>query len=592
VETKKMMLIFADRGIQSGWSADSIQSTLEGIEEKFEKCNDKLASVSVGPCSYQFQADKIERMTQDLQLLQSYASSAPDYVWETLDNPLYVDFKNNATESLSQIILDDFYTDNTIGMEEHFTVSQKGAVYSQKRVKETLTFSDFFGLPAVEHEDSMVTLENVETVNEFASLFRKDYDKMKEADIETCIRNYLTSGEFNHEAYHPARDFLSGLLDITIVKPVIEFFTGTDLITGERLTEAQKYQKMAGAIVDMFTFGQGLVAMKGAGLVGKELCKAFGKTMLVEVASSASAYTVGYGVEAMGLPPQIAWMLGAATGCIVSTAGMNLVFRNPQTGVVRECSLEEITSLEKLDASEIDITKLGKEVPTDDLELYMRYQKEGSIEHFTDSEKKTISRIETMGIKGDECEEILRARGKEVTRPPIEEPEAVLPPRNESEGKGGSDVIDNIITDGSHLDNGKLKPNVTYKTGEHDYIYKTNEDGLIVKASTDNLQLKTHEGRLKHNPNTYGKETGDHAGHLFGDRFGGSPELDNLVSQAKNVNVSEFKVIENQWAKALENGQKVTVGININYDAGNIRPISFDVSYTIEGIHYYQKIYN
>ena len=25
----------------------------------------------------------------------------------------------------------------------------------------------------------MVTLENVETVNEFASLFRKDYDKMK-----------------------------------------------------------------------------------------------------------------------------------------------------------------------------------------------------------------------------------------------------------------------------------------------------------------------------------------------------------------------------------------------------------------------------
>lgn len=587
-----MMLIFADRGIQSGWSADSIQSTLEGIEEKFEKCNDKLASVSVGPCSYQFQADKIERMTQDLQLLQSYASSAPDYVWETLDNPLYVDFKNNATESLSQIILDDFYTDNTIGMEEHFTVSQKGAVYSQKRVKETLTFSDFFGLPAVEHEDSMVTLENVETVNEFASLFRKDYDKMKEADIETCIRNYLTSGEFNHEAYHPARDFLSGLLDITIVKPVIEFFTGTDLITGERLTEAQKYQKMAGAIVDMFTFGQGLVAMKGAGLVGKELCKAFGKTMLVEVASSASAYTVGYGVEAMGLPPQIAWMLGAATGCIVSTAGMNLVFRNPQTGVVRECSLEEITSLEKLDASEIDITKLGKEVPTDDLELYMRYQKEGSIEHFTDSEKKTISRIETMGIKGDECEEILRARGKEVTRPPIEEPEAVLPPRNESEGKGGSDVIDNIITDGSHLDNGKLKPNVTYKTGEHDYIYKTNEDGLIVKASTDNLQLKTHEGRLKHNPNTYGKETGDHAGHLFGDRFGGSPELDNLVSQAKNVNVSEFKVIENQWAKALENGQKVTVGININYDAGNIRPISFDVSYTIEGIHYYQKIYN
>ena len=158
--------------------------------------------------------------------------------------------------------------------------------------------------------------------------------------------------------------------------------------------------------------------------------------------------------------------------------------------------------------------------------------------------------------------------------------------------KGGLDVIDNIITDGSHLDNGKLKPNITYKTGEHDYIYKTNEDGLIINASTDNLQLKTHEGRLNHNPNTYGKETGDHAGHLFGDRFGGSPELDNLVSQAKNVNLSEFKVIENQWAKALENGQKVTVDIDVNYDVGGIRPISFDVSYMIDDVFYYQKIYN
>lgn len=82
-------------------------------------------------------------------------------------------------------------------------------------------------------------------------------------------------------------------------------------------------------------------------------------------------------------------------------------------------------------------------------------------------------------------------------------------------------------------------------------------------------------------------ETPQDAGHLFGDRFGGTPELDNLVSQAKNVNLSEFKVIENQWAKALENGQKVTV--NINYGVGGTCPISFDVSYTIDDVYYYQK---
>ena len=311
------------------------------------------------------------------------------------------------------------------------------------------------------------------------------------------------------------------------MKPVIEFFTGTDLITGERLTEAQKYQKMAGAIVDMFTFGQGLVAMKGAGLVGKELCKAFGKTMLVEVASSASAYTVGYGVEAMGLPPQIAWMLGAATGCIVSTAGMNLVFRNPKTGVVRECSLEEITSLEKLDASEIDIAKLGKEVPTDDLELYMRYQKEGSIEHFTDSEKKTISRIETMGIKGDECEEILRARGKEVTRPPIEEPEAVLPPRNETSGTGSVDI--------------ELK----YKDGWN--AAQKAEADAKVKALSDAMTVKTPANRggtsaSSRYKSAYGKSSvpsGYDVDHTIDGQLGGADDILNMNPGNTRLEIEE-----------------------------------------------------
>jgi hypothetical protein len=156
----------------------------------------------------------------------------------------------------------------------------------------------------------------------------------------------------------------------------------------------------------------------------------------------------------------------------------------------------------------------------------------------------------------------------------------------------GTGATGKIVTDGSHLENGKLKPNVTYKTGEHDYYYTTNEEGLIVNARTDDLQFKTHEGRLDHNPNTYGKEAGDHAGHLIGDRFGGSPELDNLVSQAENVNRSEYRKIEEQWAKALRNGQKVQLNIDIHYDQGGVRPSSFDVTYTIDGVQHRQKICN
>lgn len=168
-------------------------------------------------------------------------------------------------------------------------------------------------------------------------------------------------------------------------------------------------------------------------------------------------------------------------------------------------------------------------------------------------------------------------------------------PQNASSQAGferSTDATGDIITDGSHLENGKLKPNVTYKAGEHDYFYTTNADGLIANARTDDLRLKTHEGRLEHNPNTYGKKQGDHAGHLFGDRFGGSPELDNLVSQAQKVNLSEYKILENQWAKALENGQKVSVNIDIHYDEGGVRPSSFDVTYMIDNVSYHKIISN
>ena len=156
---------------------------------------------------------------------------------------------------------------------------------------------------------------------------------------------------------------------------------------------------------------------------------------------------------------------------------------------------------------------------------------------------------------------------------------------------GASGAADDIITDGSHYVDGKLKPNTTYKTGEHDYIYKTNSDGVISEAHAD-LKLKTHDGRLSHNPNTSGKVQGDHAGHLFGDRFGGSPELDNLVSQAQKVNLSDYKVLENKWAKALEEGKPVNVDIKINYDVGSVRPNSFVVKYTIDGVPFKKKITN
>lgn len=118
--------------------------------------------------------------------------------------------------------------------------------------------------------------------------------------------------------------------------------------------------------------------------------------------------------------------------------------------------------------------------------------------------------------------------------------------------------------------------------GEHNYLYETDELGRICKCSADNLHMKSHDGRLRHNPNTPGKQEEDHAGHLIADIFGGSPELDNLVTQSKAVNQKLYRNIEIDWQTALEKGVKVTdIKIEILYNENNVQPTAFKVEYRI-----------
>ena len=144
-----------------------------------------------------------------------------------------------------------------------------------------------------------------------------------------------------------------------------------------------------------------------------------------------------------------------------------------------------------------------------------------------------------------------------------------------------------LVGEGEQFTNGrknKLKPDIRYQAGEFKYFYETDGKGRIIKFNADNLQLTIRDERLPHSKNTPGKIKGkDHAGHLAGDRFGGSPKLDNLVSQLSEVNLSEYKKLENQWEAAIKDGLEVTVVIDIVYEGGGLRPLKFLIMYTIDG---------
>jgi hypothetical protein len=158
--------------------------------------------------------------------------------------------------------------------------------------------------------------------------------------------------------------------------------------------------------------------------------------------------------------------------------------------------------------------------------------------------------------------------------------------------EGGSKIADDVLITNPFDELGNLKPNTKYITGEFDYIYESDSLGRIEKFETDNLQLTARDSRLSHNPNTPGKMDGDHAGHIAGDIFGGSPDIDNLVSQSSSVNLSQYKKIENQWAKAIKEGKNVLVDVDIKYDGDSLRPSEFIVKYTIDGEYFEQCILN
>lgn len=144
--------------------------------------------------------------------------------------------------------------------------------------------------------------------------------------------------------------------------------------------------------------------------------------------------------------------------------------------------------------------------------------------------------------------------------------------------------IGSVITDGSHMENGYVKPNVVYKTGEHDYLYRSDDRGRIVHVKAKELRLKKHTGRLPYVKMTLQKLLMDDAGHLIGDQFGGSGQRDNVLSQARSVNRGEYLKMERCWRKAIDSKQTVELDIRIEYEGNSKRPSVFCVTYRINGV--------
>jgi hypothetical protein len=126
----------------------------------------------------------------------------------------------------------------------------------------------------------------------------------------------------------------------------------------------------------------------------------------------------------------------------------------------------------------------------------------------------------------------------------------------------------------------KLPADATIDAGT--YQFRTDDLGRVVEAYGMTLESTKAPRQPKDAGLVREQIPGgfdDQAGHLIAARFGGPGDHWNMVPQDRNLNVSEWKKLENEWGRALENGP-VEVNITLNYHGDDVRPYAFNVEYS------------
>lgn len=337
-EIKKAYMDWSEKGV-SYLNCMYVYDTMMDVDEALQTCDTILDEIDLG-IDYTSRKKDIDRLLEGHGTLHRYIDVLNCYVDDKLDQPLKKDFKKNATETISRIHLEDFEVDNTLGLTENNYITggmgYAGTMVEQEKAK--LTFADFIGTSDGKADGNGLHMAYTNgSVEDFASIFAAQYEAMKASGAlgednnltqQEFLEQFYRQGEFTHDSSNPFLNFVSSVLDITIIKPVIESCTGEDLITGEDLTDMERGLKVVFAVVDLVTLGGAIAATKFSEMGLKEGLKAFGKTALIDFAGNTAACGVGALGETFDWPVPVTIMLSLAAGITVSISGNKLLFKN------------------------------------------------------------------------------------------------------------------------------------------------------------------------------------------------------------------------------------------------------------------------
>ena len=493
-EIKKAYMDWSEKGV-SYLNCMCVYDIMMDVDEALQTCDTILDEIDLG-IDYTSREKDIDRLLEGHGTLHRYIDVLNCYVDDKLDQPLKKDFKKNATETISRIHLEDFEVDNTLGLTENNYITggmgYAGTMVEQEKAK--LTFADFIGTSDGKADGNGLHMAYTNgSVEDFASIFAAQYEAMKASGAlgednnltqQEFLEQFYRQGEFTHDSSNPFLNFVSSVLDITIIKPVIEACTGEDLITGEDLTDMERGLKVVFAMVDLVTLGGAIAATKFSEMGLKEGLKAFGKTALIDFAGNTAACGVGALGETFDWPVPVTMMLSLAAGITVSISGNKLLFKNADGIEIGSKTLsdDDLKIVEQTIEGE-NYSNLTEVVSAKEAEVYLHFLESGSTEGMTESELKAVQKIEEL-IKSNKIDYdgILKIRN-ETVKSDVEVVRKTTEDSVEDVGKNAAEDAGKVVETSygkSTLNSLKNTENFTDSAIEHIFEGQVNARGKAV----------------------------------------------------------------------------------------------------------------
>lgn len=129
----------------------------------------------------------------------------------------------------------------------------------------------------------------------------------------------------------------------------------------------------------------------------------------------------------------------------------------------------------------------------------------------------------------------------------------------------------------------KLLPNTIYELNGN--IYITDEQGRIIRCEAKPQRSPENPRDLEAQKEVGGKDRrpNDQGGHIVGRDLNGDGGAGNLVAMDSKINQSDYKRMENDIKRALDDGKEVTTNTDISYSDTSERPDRIVATVTIDG---------